>query len=102
MLTDRRRGHWPAAVSTNMDTPKMKILTLAGLAGLAACSSTPAVTQPSIELLSPADGAVIGGSETTVTAHAVAPNGGPLHVDFALRHSGTDAAIPWQQWSAIC
>jgi hypothetical protein len=45
------------------------------------------VTDGSIALVAPVEGGVIGGATTTVTARAGAPNGGPVHVDFALTDS---------------
>ena len=47
-----------------------------------------AVTDGTISMVSPAAGGVIGGAQSTVTARAGAPNGGPLHVDFVLNDSG--------------
>ena len=46
-----------------------------------------AVTDGTISLVAPAAGGVIGGSSAAVMAHAGAPNGGPLHVDFVLKSS---------------
>ena len=46
-----------------------------------------AVTDGTISQITPAAGGVIGGASAAVLAHAGAPNGGPLHVDFVLKSS---------------